>query len=345
MRTDVKHRIRGALGILVSLVALAGVVYWATKQEAPRFPTAGEDVVLLVLAVVLYGVATCARSWRWHQILDRAKVGHKPADAYALVPVGYMGNTVLPARGGELMRVFLLASRSQARRREVLATIVGERLLDAATLVVLFVAMTLVGTAGTPVGTQPAIFAGLALVAGLIGLVVYLRLRRAGKLQAFADRVRPFVRAARPLAGPVGVALGGLTLGVWLIEGTIFWLVGQSLHLDISLVESCFVLVLTAFFSLVPAAPGYVGTYEAAVVFGLDALGVMGGQALTFALLTRFIVFVPITIVGLILLVTRYGGFRDILRRAEQAAEEEDSSPDLSVPQPAPEPAPDVTRA
>ena len=330
-----KH-LRGVLGVLVSLVSLAGVAYWASKQDTPRFPTAAGDLALIVAAVGVYVLATAARSWRWHQILLRAKVGHRAADAYALVPVGYMGNTVLPARGGELMRVFLLASRSQARRREVLATIIGERLLDAGSLVVLFVVLTLAGTAGTPVGTGWALVAAGALTVGIGALYGYLQLRRRNKLTGFADRVHPFVRAARPLVGPTGFALGALTLGVWCVEGVIFWLVGQSLNLDISLVEAAYINVLTAFFSLVPAAPGYVGTYEAAVVFGLHAIDITGGAALAFALLSRFVIFVPITLVGLILLVTRYGGLRSIWRRAEAAEAEDEEA--LSAAEPAPSP-------
>jgi uncharacterized membrane protein YbhN (UPF0104 family) len=70
-------------------------------------------------------------------------------------------------------------------------------------------------------------------------------------------------------------------------------------------------------FSLIPAAPGYVGTFDAAVIFGLRAVGVVGGQAVGFALLVRFVLFVPIIVVGLVLLVTRYGGVRQLRRRQE----------------------------
>jgi uncharacterized membrane protein YbhN (UPF0104 family) len=65
-----------------------------------------------------------------------------------------------------------------------------------------------------------------------------------------------------------------------------------------------------AFLSLVPAAPGYIGTYDAAIVFGLKALGVTGDRAGGFALLTRFVIFAPITLAGLALPVWRYGGLR-----------------------------------
>jgi glycosyltransferase 2 family protein len=308
------------VAIVVSLVSLVAVVVWATGQETPRFPTAAGDLALLGAAIGLYGVATLARGWRWHTILKRAGVTHKAADAYALVPVGYMGNAVLPARGGEVMRMFLMAGRSDARRREVLGSILSERVLDAVTLALLFIVLTFAGIADSPLGDRPAVLALIGLGVGLVAISAYLALRRRGRFERFAATVRPVVRASRPLLGPAGALLGGTTLLVWLLEGTIFYLVAESLSLGISLAEGCSLLVLTSFMSLIPAAPGYVGTFDAAVLFGLKALDVTGGQAVAYALLVRFVLFFPITIAGLILLVTRYGGLRQLRGRAPTAS-------------------------
>jgi len=307
-------RLRTVAGIVVSVVSLVAVVWWAAGQDRPRFPTEAGELALVVAAVAVYALATLARGWRWHSVLRRGGVEHSPTDAIALVPVGYMGNTVLPARGGEVLRVLLLGERSPARRREILGSIIGERALDAGSLIVLFVILTLAGVAGNPVGSRPALFGGLALVAGCVALYAYLVLRRRGKLEGFAAKVRPVMRAARPLAGGAGLMLGAGTLAVWLLEGVIFWLIGSALDLDFTLLEGCFVLVLTAFFSLIPAAPGYVGTFDAAVLFGLKALDVTGGDAVAFALLVRFVLFFPITLVGLGLLIGRYGGLRRLRR-------------------------------
>ena len=68
-------------------------------------------------------------------------------------------------------------------------------------------------------------------------------------------------------------------------------------------------MALTNLFALVPAAPGYVGTFDAAVVFALGSLDVSGSDALAYLVLLRFVLFVPITIVGLCFLLTRYGGW------------------------------------
>jgi uncharacterized membrane protein YbhN (UPF0104 family) len=310
----------GIVAAIVSVLSFGAVVLWALGQDTPRFPRAADDIGLIVTAVGLYAIATLARGWRWHMILRRAAVAHEPVDAYSLVAVGYMGNTVLPARGGEFLRIFLLAGRSDARRREVLGTIVSERVLDAVTLVILFVALTFAGIANSPVGERPALIAVGVLAVGAAALAAYLWLRRRGRFERFADVVRPVAGASRPLIGRLGAELGFVTLVVWLIEGTIFYLVAQALDLDVSWIEGCFLLVLTAFFSLIPAAPGYVGTFDAAALFGLHALDVSGGQAVACAILVRFVLFVPVTVAGLILLVVRYGGLKQLRMRARAQA-------------------------
>lgn len=308
--TSRRQVVRGLLGLVVSLVSLAAFVWWALHQKKPHFPSSMGDLAPLVLAVALYGVVTLIRGWRWHKILSRAGVDHERKDAFGLTVVGYMGNTILPARGGEVLRVLLLGERSTSRRREILGTIVAERLLDAGALVVIFAVVTWSGVAGTHKGKLPAAIALALIAAGAIVLVFYIRLRMKGRLERFAAAVRPFVRASRLLFGRLGVMLSLVTCGVWVLEGVIFWLIGSSLNLGIDVLEGTFLTVLTSFFLLVPAAPGYIGTFDGALVVGLHAIGIKGGQALAFVLLARFVLFVPVTVAGLILMVVRYGGLR-----------------------------------
>jgi hypothetical protein len=295
-------------GAIISITALAGVVWWATNQGAPRFPDSAEGYALLVGAVVVYGLATVVRGWRWHKIMVHSHVDHKTSDAYALVAVGYMGNTVLPLRGGELLRVVLLGQRSSSPRREILGSIIAERLLDAVALAVLFIGLTLLSVAGAPAGHAAAWIAlgALCAASGAIGL--YMTMRRRGRLESFSTRMKPFTRATRTLLTGWGALMLLMTALVWGLEGGVFWLVGESLGLNFQLHEGLALVVLASFFAMIPAAPGYVGTYDAAIALGLKGLGIEGGDAVGFTLLARFVVYVPITIVGFGLLVARYGG-------------------------------------
>jgi glycosyltransferase 2 family protein len=315
-------RSRNLLGLAISAVSLAGVAWWASRQDRPRFPTAPGDLALVVAAVALYAVVTFARAWRWHRILMRAGIEHRRADAYGLTVVAYMGNAVLPARGGELLRILLMAERSTARRREVLGSILAERLLDAATLLIVFSFLSWTGLGGSTVGKGLAAAALAALAGASIALAAYLALRRRGKLDRFARTVRPVALASRLLLGRVGVLLGGVTMAVWALEGAVLWLVVNALGLDVSYLAAAFLVALTSFVVAVPAAPGYLGTFDAALVFGLGALGVVGGQALAVALLWRFVLFVPVTIAGLVLVFARYGGLPQLRRGVRTEAAE-----------------------
>lgn len=306
---------RMVLGFIVSALAIGGCVWWASRQDAPTFPSGAGNVSLLVAGVVVYAVATILRGWRWDRVLRFLSVSHRGSDAYALTCVGYMGNTVLPARGGEVLRIFLLAERSHAKRREVLGSILTERLLDAGALAFLFVTLTVTGAATPPGGSATTYVAAGALIVGLAAGLLYLRLRIAGRFASFAERARPITRASRQLLTPRGAALFVLTVAVWALEGSIFWLGAQALDVHLGILEGLVVTVLASLSALIPAGPGYVGTYDAAALFALHQFDVRGGAAVSCVLLFRFVVFVPITVVGLLLMVARYGGLRGALRR------------------------------
>jgi glycosyltransferase 2 family protein len=73
---------------LVSVVALAAVVVWASNQESPHIPTDGKAIAWLLGAVGLYTLATLVRAERWHQILEATGVHSTRTDCYALTTFG-----------------------------------------------------------------------------------------------------------------------------------------------------------------------------------------------------------------------------------------------------------------
>lgn len=309
-------RARGALGTIVSVLALGAVALWAVRQPTPSFPDSPGALTLLASAIGAYAIGQIVRGWRWHQILAHAGIPHRKSDATALISIGYMGNTVLPARGGEFLRIFLLSGRTGAKRRAVLGTILSERILDAASLIIVFAVVTFIGIGGSPLGQSPALLAlgGLAIAA--VAVWIYLRLRVAGRFEKLAALLRPVIGTAKPLLGGWGGVLLALSIGLWGLEAVIFWLTAQSLDITMSVPEALFIVVLTSLTSLIPAAPGYVGTFEAAAVFGLTALDIDGSQAVSFVLLIRLVLFGPVTVAGLILLTVRFGGLGSLkLRR------------------------------
>jgi hypothetical protein len=77
-------------------------------------------------------------------------------------------------------------------------------------------------------------------------------------------------------------------------------------------IEGCYMVALASVFAMIPSGPGYAGTQDAAVATGVKALGGTGSIAVGYLLMLRFVIVVPITLVGLILLVVRYGGIKNL---------------------------------
>jgi glycosyltransferase 2 family protein len=295
---------------LVSLIALAAVIWWATKQDPPELPSGAEALSWLALGLVLYVVATLIRGERWHWILSFAHVGAPRSDCYALTTVGYMGNNVLPARAGEVLRVVFLSSRTGASKRTVIGSIIAERLLDIVALGVIFL-VTVYGVLGAKVlpTNRPVLVAGISfllLLAVCAGLWV---LRRHHVFERVREWLRPLADAPRAMLASEGVVLLAATFVLWAVEAGVYYSVARSVHLGISVTGAFYLVALTNFVAALPAAPGSIGTFDAAVAWGANRLGATGSAAVSYLLMLRFVLYVPITVVGFLFLVTRYGGW------------------------------------
>lgn len=305
---------------VVSLLFLGAAVWWASKQEMPKIPTDGEALSELIGALALYAVATLGRGERWHRLLHHTSIHPRRRDSYAITTVGYAGNNILPARAGEALRTYLVAGRVEASKREVLGTIVAERALDAAVLAIAFA----LGAYGTLVSGSPV--ALLAIVLAGIGAVIFFPSKWTPapshpRLHWLMDTIRRLLGPTRRLASREGLLLFGLTFVIWAIEASVYFLVAASVNMGISFDGAVFIMVVANFVALIPAGPGYVGTFDAAVLFAARTLDVARSLRVPYLLLLRFVLFLPITITGLLFLFTRYGGLAGYRASRLRAAE------------------------
>lgn len=324
--------VKRAAWVVVSLLSLMAVAWWASRQHEPQMPTNARGALWLVAALAIYAAALALRGWRWHRILILSGIAHRRADAFGLTQVAYMGNTVLPARGGEMLRTTILKKRSAAGVPEIVGTLMAELLFGLVALGALFAALTWEGVAGAPTGRLAADIAGAATVATAAVVALCRVLRLGGRFEALAARVRPFVRASRLLARPEGIPLLGMSVLIWLLEGLTLLLVGNALALHLSVSKALLTAVVAALATSLPAGPGYAGSYDASVLLTLHASGIAGGSAVGFLLLARFVVFVPVTVVGAGLLLTRYGGLRLTGRWRQSSTRERHERMRLSLP-------------
>jgi len=315
-----RGRIMRIASTVISVLFLGAAAWWASKQQMPKLPHSTRAFSELGSALALYALATVCRGERWHRLLHNSNINATRADSLAITTVGYAGNNVMPARAGEAIRTVLISGRTGASKRLVLGTIVAERVLDAGVLAIAFA----FGAYGTLISGSP--FALLAIVVIGIAAVLFFPSHWHPKpnhprLQWVVETVGRLLRPTRGLKTRTGFLLFGMTFVIWTIEASVYFLVAKAVNLGITLDGAVFIMVVANFVSLIPAGPGYVGTFDAAVLFAAKSLGESRSVALPYLLLLRFVLFIPITVTGLLILLGRYGGFAGYRAAKLRAAE------------------------
>jgi glycosyltransferase 2 family protein len=256
------------------------------------------------------------RAERWELLLSDVGAHAPRADVYALTVVGYAVNNVLPARAGDAVRVLLLAPRTDASRRTILGTLLAERLLDVAVVVglFLFVGYALLGEVGG--GSLELI--GLATLAALAaGVAAVLLIRRNERLRVL---IEPVLTSTLTLRGRHGLILLGMTMVIWAIEAGVWMSVGAAVGFPMDPVEGAYLVALASVFALIPSGPGYAGTQDAAAVIGIKAIGGTGSIAVSYLVMLRFVLVVPITLLGFVFIAARYGGIARLRAARREAA-------------------------
>jgi hypothetical protein len=99
--------------------------------------------------------------------------------------------------------------------------------------------------------------------------------------------VDSFVGAMKKLPGP-GVLAGFaiFTLGYWAANGLGMWVLAKAFNLQLSIFHGYVVLAVLVVGLMIPAAPGMVGTFQAAVKVGLRLFlptAIVAGKGLAYA--------------------------------------------------------------
>jgi glycosyltransferase 2 family protein len=127
------------IGILALTLALLAFFFRNADPAAVWAETRAADPWLLLAALFATASTYALRAWRWQSLL--APIGHaRFSVALKTTVIGFAASGVLPARAGEVLRPYLLARRESMSATAAFATIILERFLDLATVLLLFAA-------------------------------------------------------------------------------------------------------------------------------------------------------------------------------------------------------------
>ena len=297
---------RAVIGIGISIVALFLVVRSVDLAATwNTIITAQPQWIVVMVGFMVLDIGLRALRWR---VLLRPVADVPFRQTLPANLVGYLANNILPARLGELVRTDDLGARSGVPRSTILGTIVVERVVDTVVLVAIAsLAILVLSVRGIVASAVLVGFAVSALLIVAIGIgIAAHRLPGAERVAAFLARwpqvIEMLARLREGLtiatrAGTIGRALV-LTLLAWGCAILAFTAGAQAVGIEPTMGQAALLAAGTNLATAIPAAPGYIGTYELAAVTIGASVGISRDDALAMAVLVH----------GFSLLLTSIGG-------------------------------------
>ncbi len=339
-----KHHLRTIVVLGIALLLLALFLRQANLRQVWVEIRAGR-VDLLAAAVGVTLLTYVLRAWRWQCLLG-ALGSVRLSTALRTTVIGFAFN-FLTGRVGELVRPYLLARDEHLSAPSAFATIILERLLDLAAVLVLFGVFLLVfDPARSPV--QPSLFRQIrtgGLTAGIFGLAALAVLfvlagqpERAARLALRVEHVLPsrvahsfsrlvhmFVEGLRAVRQPGRLALTFLlSFPLWLSIAAGIFLVTRAFHVDMPFVGAFVVMAMLVVGVAIPT-PGAVGGFEYFYQVAVTAFyAAAPDRATAAALVLHGISFVPVTLLGILFMAREgisMGRMRGLAKLADQQQE------------------------
>ena len=311
-------------GLQVALGAgFSAVFLWlafrdvSLSQVVAVFSRADYRFVALALALVL--VSPLARAARWRLLYHPDQKGLSHLRLAEVLLISQMLNIVVPARLGEVARIYFMGQIESRSRARTLGTIAVEKWLDILMLLLLVLLVPIFVSlppwfrdSRANLAVFAIAFFGLALALSygkdrlliLVESVSHLlpegwrqskmRIHRATGLALGSLDV---------LRSPwVGLKLQGWSLLIWILSILVNYTVFLALGLPLPFAAALFLVVVLQVGVAIPSVPGKLGIFHYLCTLALGVFGLEKGAALSYAVLLYFVVFVPPSLLGALFL-------------------------------------------
>ena len=282
------------VGVFVALVGYGD--FGGTIDEIGNLPI---SYLLAGLGLALSNYLL--RFLRWAFYLKVLKI-ESPVGISALVFLSGLAMSITPGKAGELVKCYLLNSKTQVPVSRSAPVVVMERLTDVISVIIL-------GLTGFVLLPVPVIVVlAVALVVSVIGLMFALsrhalRLTGLPILSKWSELLRDSQEGFKELAAPrvmvVGVAIGAVA---WFAEGLALWVILRGIGSEIDLVRALPIYAAATLVGAVTALPGGLVGTEGSMLAFLQQSGVTRAGASAGTVLIRLVTLWFAVLVGLLAL-------------------------------------------
>ncbi|MBE7413067.1 MAG: flippase-like domain-containing protein [Leptospiraceae bacterium] len=292
------------VGVVTSLLAVSFLI---SKIEFYEFYKIKERINYFYLIPFILGsiFGLILFGARWYILLEK-KMKYKLA--LASVILGGGANMILPARGGDILRIFYCKKESHILYPTLLSKIFIEKVVDFITVILIgLVSFFLLGI-NQQKSSNLAIFtfSGI-LVLGLIAVLLYLRYKNQSfirilslpfmlirKEEFFHSKVKEhIVDLGEFLTLRAFLKPALISLFMWLCAySTIYLGIFGLLGMQISYIEIIFLIFCGAMGVAIPSAPSGIGVFHASIISGFVLLGKTSANGLVYATILHLAQFI-----------------------------------------------------
>lgn len=260
----------------------------------------------LITALMFYWVEILLRIIRWKRIL----ISMGTTARYPLISnsfcISAAANNIFPLRIGDILRAHLVGIQGKTSRSSLMGTIVLEKLIDFAAVLLL----TFWGALGTlsrlgalhKVGLVFLIGTSVLLLTGVSYMLVKKRFKSNGIAIFFHERFGHFKKGFSILLEPKNLLLIFLeTVLIWSFNTLAIWAIIKSLGPTLSISEMLLLEGIAGLAAAIPSAPAGIGTLQYAFVLTFGVMHLDKSTGVAASLLVQGVLLGSITLVGMLI--------------------------------------------
>ncbi len=302
---------------MIPAIIAGGILFYMLYQVRDSLPSAIAMALpqFMVLALIIAGGTWFLRGMRYVVILDGLAIHITTLHSTAIVLLSQTANLVVPARLGDLVRMFILKDEGKATYSQGLSSIVVERIFDVVMVALLgFFALNFVFNV-------PGWFYTVITIPLVGGGIFLLLLYVLGMLESNNRYIQIVLRLVREVRQ---ASLGPRSLSILSVSSIVIWILDILVCLAVVLMfrqELAFPVVVLAIaignlVKAVPITPGGIGTYEAALAITFGLAGMPAVTATLVAIIDHLIKNAVTAVGGLISLYLFGGQVMHAMKRA-----------------------------
>ncbi|WCL48118.1 lysylphosphatidylglycerol synthase transmembrane domain-containing protein [Leptospira sp. GIMC2001] len=299
------------LSLLISAIAIGALLYQFDINEFAKLRDKWNPYFLIpMVASNMFGIILF--SLRWYFLLDR-KISFFSSALIATIGLG--GNMILPARGGDILRIYYTKKASEIKYPTILSQLFLEKVIDLT--IVLFIgalSFMLLGLGNENANPKAMMVSALAVFGMILGLIMIRfaneRIAKIGlfffnlvqKPELFNEKIKPHLSELKDFLTWKKLTIPLLiTVPTWILAYAVTYCIQSYLiGIPLSFTQSMFMVFCGAMGVAIPSAPSGLGVFHASIVSGFVLIGLGSTDGFLYATAVHMLQFLVLSLFGLI---------------------------------------------